>query len=154
MVLPVVEPNSQVLDRVAGEDPITHRLLDSLLDRGDEPGRDDATLDLVHELVAGARGGRHDLDVAVTELSTTPGLLLVTPVRFRGLPHGFEVWDLRRFQVDLSPEATLHPLRNHLDVDLSEARDDLLPRLRVSVNAQGLILIGEQTQCDRGLFIV
>ena len=46
-------------------------------------------------------------------------------------------------QLDLDAEAALHPLDRDLDVDLGEAGDDLLAGLRVAVDVEGRVLLGQ-----------
>src|SRR4051812_49553786 len=75
--LAVEELHAHALDRVAGDHAGCHRLLDALLDGGDETTGDHATLDRVHELEALAALDRLDLDVAVGELAAAARLLLV-----------------------------------------------------------------------------
>src|SRR4029079_14312117 len=100
-------------------------------------------LDRVHEVESRAGLARLELDVAVTELSAAPGLLLVAPVVLRRLADRFEVGHARRLQVDLRAEALLHPVGDHLDVDLGEPGDDLLAGLSVAVDVESRVLLFE-----------
>ena len=143
MVLAVEEPHADILDGIAGEDALGHLLGDSLLDRGDEAAGDRAALDRVHELEAASGLARLDLDVAVAELAAAAGLLLVAAVCLGGLSDRLEVGHLRRVKLDLGAEAALHPLDDHLDVDLRQARDDLLAGLRVAVDVERRVLLFE-----------
>ena len=95
------------------------------------------------ELEALAVLARLDLDVAVAELAAAAGLLLVAAVRLGGLADRLEVRDPRRVQLDLGAEAALHPVDDHLDVDLRQPGDDLLAGLRVAVDVERRVLLGE-----------
>ncbi len=68
------EPDPDVDERVPGDDTALHRLLDTGVDRGDVLARDDATLDLVDELVTAAGTGGLERDDDVGELTATTGL--------------------------------------------------------------------------------
>ena len=111
MVRTVVQRHLDVLDRVASDGPVPHRLGDPLLDGGNESLRDDAALDRVHELQAAAGLAGLELDVAVTELAATPRLLLVAPVRLGGSADRLLIGDAGRVQVDLGAEAELSGTR-------------------------------------------
>src|SRR4051812_50024465 len=86
--LAVEELHAHALDRVAGDHAGCHRLLDALLDGGDEATGDHAALDRVHELEALAALVRLDLDVAVGELAAAARLLLVAGGGPSGPPGG------------------------------------------------------------------
>ena len=154
MVAAVEEPHAHALDRVAGHRAVLHRLQHALLDRRDEAGRDHAALDRVDELEAVAVGQRLDLDVAVAELAAPARLLLVAPVRLGGAADRLLVGHARRLEVDLRAEARLHPVDDHLDVDLREARDDLLAGLRVAVQVDRRVLLLQAAQRRVGLVLV
>ena len=102
----------------------------------------DAALDPVDELEADAVLGRLDLDLAVGELAAAAGLLLVAGVRLGRAADRLPVGNARRVQLDLGAEAALHPLDDHLDVDLGQAGDDLLAGLRVAVDVERRVLLG------------
>ena len=154
MVRAVVQPHPHVLHRVTRNDALRHRLADALLDRGDEPGRDHAALDRVDELESLALRQRLDLDEAVAELPAAPGLLLVAPLRLRGPLDRLLVRHPRRLQVDLRAEALLHPVDDHLDVDLRESGDDLLARLRIAMEVDRRVLLLEAPQCGEHFVLV
>ncbi len=111
-------------------------------------------LDLVDELEAGAVLARLDLDRAVGELAAAAGLLLVAGVGLGRLADRLLVGHARRVQLDLGAEAALHPLDDHLDVDLGEAGDDLLAGLRVAVDVEGRVLLGQPPHRRRRLLLV
>ena len=73
MVGAVDQLDPDVDHRVAGLDAAAERLLDPLLDGGDELGRDRAALDLVDEVEALA-GRRLDVDDDVAVLAAAAGL--------------------------------------------------------------------------------
>ena len=143
MVLAVEERDLHVLDRIAGDRAGAHRLAHALLDGRDEPARDHAALDRVHELEPGAVRRRLDLDVAVGELAAPAGLLLVAGVRLRGALDRLAVGHVRRVELHLGAEALLHPVDDHLDVDLRDPREDLLAGLRVAVEVDRRVLLLE-----------
>ena len=157
MVGAVVEPHADVLDRVAGDDALLHRLFHALLDRRDEPGRDHAALDRVDELEWA--GGiiwleRLDLDVAVAELAAAAGLLLVAAVRLGRAADRLLVGHPRRLERHLGAEPLLEALDDHLDVDLREPGDDLLAGLRVAVQVDRRILLLQAPQRGEHLVLV
>ena len=95
-----------------------------------------------------------DLDLAVGELAAAAGLLLVAGVGRGGLADRLLVGDPRRVQLDLGAEAALHPLDQHLDVDLGQAGDDLLAGLRVAVDVEGRVLLAQPPHRRRRLLLV
>ena len=56
-------------------------------------------------------------------------------------------------QVDLAP-ALLHPVDDHLDVDLGESGDDLLARLLIAVDVERRVLLHETADSAGGLLLV
>jgi hypothetical protein len=64
--LAVVDGDAQILDREAGDDAVGQRLANALLDRGHEDSRNDATLDDIDELEAGAAFERFDAQHATS----------------------------------------------------------------------------------------
>ena len=150
----VVEPHAQILDRVAGDGALLHGLLHALLDGGDESRGDHPALDGVYELEPCARLERLDLDVAVPELATTAGLLLVAPVSLGRLSDGFLIGHARRLELDLDAEARAQPLDDHLDVHLRETGDDLLAGLLVAVQIDRRILLLEAPERCEDLVLV
>ncbi len=61
-------------ERIPGDDTTLHRLLDTGVDRGDVLARDDATLDLVDELVTATGTGGVERDDDVGELTASTRL--------------------------------------------------------------------------------
>ena len=98
--------------------------------------------------------GRLDLDLAVGELAATAGLLLVAGVGLGRPADRLLVGDARRVQLDLGAEAALHPLDDHLDVDLGQPGDDLLAGLRVAVHVEGRVLLAQPPHRRGGLLLV
>ena len=114
----------------------------------------DPSLDLVDELEAGPGLAGLDLDVAVAELAAAAGLLLVAAMGLGGLANRLQVRHARRVQLDLGAEAALHPVDDHLDVDLGEPGDDLLARLLVAVDVERRVLLLEAAdRADRLLLV-
>src|SRR6185436_2293768 len=83
VVLAVVELHLEVDHRVAGDEALHPRLLNALLDRGDEVLRDGAPEDVVHEREVAAAGEGLHADLAITELAVSARLLLVPPMPLR-----------------------------------------------------------------------
>ena len=99
-------------------------------------------------------GQRLDLDVAVAELAAAAGLLLVAPVGLGGAADRLLVGHARRLERDLGAEARLHPVDDHLDVDLRQAGDDLLAGLLVAVQVDRRVLLLQAAQGGEDLVLV
>jgi hypothetical protein len=128
----VVETDLDALHGVARDGSLRERLDAALLHRRDEALRDDAALDGVLELEAGALGKRLDLDVAVAELPAPARLLLVAMTRACLLADRLLVRNARRVELDLDVKARVEPVDRDLDLHLRQAREELLAGLRVS----------------------
>src|SRR5262249_1670982 len=148
------ERHAHTPQRVAGDDAVGHRLDDALLHRRDETGGDHAALDRIDELKALAVRQRLDLDVTVAELAAAAGLLLVAAVCLGLAPDRLAVREARRLEVDLHAVALLHALDDHLDVDLRQAGDDLLPGLVVAVEVDRRVFLLEAAQRLADLLLV
>src|SRR4051812_49859673 len=112
--LAVEELHAHALDRVAGDHAGCHRLLDALLDGGDETTGDHAALDRVHELEALAALDRLDLDVAVGELAAAARLLLVAGARPRPAPRSVHGVGRAPRLLSPPPVLALHAPPDHL----------------------------------------
>ena len=119
MVRAVHQQHADALHRRAGELAVHHRLLDSLVDRGTEALRDDAADDLVDELVALVARERLEHDVAVAELASSAGLLLVAALGLGLAADRLEVGHPRLVELDVDAEAPLQPVDGDLDVHLA-----------------------------------
>src|SRR6266545_2403511 len=155
----VLQRHLDVHHRVAGEHAELHRLLAALVHGRDVLPRDAATGDGVDELVAalaaGLRTGRLDVDDHATELTRTTGLLLVRVVDLLDLPgDGLAVGHLRLADVRLDPELALHPVDQHLEVQLAHAGDDGLAGVLVGPDLEGRVLLGEPLDRDAQLLLV
>src|SRR5690606_20015077 len=84
----------------AGDDPALRRLLDALVDRGDELAGDDAADDRVDEVVALATPARAEPHVAVAELTAPARLFLVPAMALGGGPDRFTIGDPRLLHGD------------------------------------------------------
>ena len=113
MVLTVVEPHTNVLDRVPGQAPLPHRLHDALLDRWDEPGRDHAALDLVHELEA-LFGVRLDTELDIRVLTTTTRLLRQVLEVLDRAANSLPVRNLGLAHIGFHGELSLHAIHDDL----------------------------------------
>ena len=123
-----------------------HRLLDALVDGGPEALRDHAADDLVDELVALMPRQGLDRDVAVAELASPAGLLLVARPRAGRLADRLEVGHARRVGDDLDAEAALDALDGDIDVHLREAVDEQLRGPLVARDPHRRILLREPAQ--------
>ena len=92
--------------------------------------------------------------MAVAELAPAPGLLLVAAMALGGLADGLLVRNPRRLEVDLGAEARLQAVHDHLDVNLREARHDLLGGLGVAVQIDRGVLLLEAAQGGEHLVLV
>jgi hypothetical protein len=154
VVAAVDERHAHALHRRTGEVAVLQRLLDALVDRGTETLRDDATDDLVDELVPDAFLHRLDLDVAVAELAAAAGLLLVPAVGAGLALDRLDVRHARLVQLHLDAEPALRPLDRDLDVHLAHAGQELLPRLRVAREPERRVLLREAAERLRDLVLV
>ena len=84
--------------------------------------------------------------MAVAELAAPAGLLLVAALCPRRFADRLQVRHPRRVQVDLDAKPPCHPVDGHLDVHLREPGHDHLAGLRVAVDVQRRILLGQAPQ--------
>ena len=134
--------------------PVWQRLADALVDRLDVLARDGAADDLVDELVAAALLVRLELDHRVAVLALAAGLADVAPVALGGAADRLAVGDLRLADVGRDLELAHHAVDEHVEVQLAHARDEGLARLRVGLDAEGRVLLGEALEGDRQLVLV
>src|SRR5581483_11373995 len=140
VVAAVDERHADALHRRTRELAVRERLLDALVDRRAEALRDDASDDLVDELVPRRALDGLDLDVAVTELAASARLLLVAALRARLLLDRLDVRHARLVQLHLDSEARLRTRHRDLDVHLAHPREKLLTRLRVARETKRRVL--------------
>src|SRR6185437_7236302 len=128
---------------IAGEHAAFERLFDALLDRLDELLGDGTADDVVleDEPGTGRAGLDGDLDVAV--LAAAAGLTDVLALGFGLRPNGFAVGDLGLADIGLDAELAHHAVHQNLEVELAHAANDGLARLRVGVDAEGGVFLGE-----------
>src|SRR6266508_626228 len=155
----VLQCHLDVHHRVAGEHAELHGFLAALVHRRDVLPGDAATGDGVDELVAalatGLHAGRLDVDDHATELTRTTGLLLVRVVDLLDLlGDRLAVGDLRLADIRLDAELTLHPVDQHLEVQLAHAGDDRLAGVLVGADLEGRVLVGEALDRDAQLLLV
>ena len=139
----VVHGRLEVDDRVAGQVAAQPRVLDALLDGGNELPRNRAAEDVVleHEVCA-ARQRLHP-DLAVAELAVAAGLLLVAAVRLDRRGDRLAIRDPGRLEVHLDAEAPFQLRDGDLDVQLSLPGEQQLLRLRIAHVADGRVLFLE-----------
>jgi hypothetical protein len=132
---PVVESDAHVLDGVAGDMPLEHRLANTLLHRRNEISGNDPTDDLVDELEALTSSERFHLQPAVAVLPAAAGLLLVFSLRVRLSLDRFSIRHLRGLEIDFDAVLSLQPFDDDLHVLLSGPGKNDLARLRIAVHA-------------------
>ena len=111
MVLAVEAGDLHVDDGEAEHAAVLHRLVDALLDRGDELAGDRAADDLVDELEAGAALERLDPQERHAELAVPAGLLLVLALGLGLVGDGLAVRDLHVLGLDLDAELAVQRAR-------------------------------------------
>ena len=134
--------------------PVSERLLDPLLDRGDELGRDRAALDLVDEVEALA-GRRLDVDDDVAELAAAAGLADEAALDLLdSLADRLAVGDLRACRRWRRLELAQHAVDDHLEVELAHPVDQGLAGLLVGLDLEGRVLLGEAREGGAELLLV
>ena len=124
------------------------------VDRLDVLARDGAADDLVDELVAAALLVRLQLDDGVAVLALAAGLADEAAVALGGAADGLAVGNLRLADVGGDLELADHAVDEDVQVQLAHARDEGLARLRVRVDAEGRVLLGQALQGDGQLVLV
>ena len=116
--------------------------------------RDGAADDLVDELVAGALlaglGGEDDVAV----LALAAGLADEAAVALGRAADRLAVRDLGPADVGRDLELADHAVDDHVEVQLAHAGDEGLAALRVRVDAEGRVLLGEALEGDAHLVLV
>src|SRR5262245_1496782 len=147
VVLAVLQRDLDVDHGVAGKHAELHRLLGALVDRRDVLARHPAATDGVDELVAAVgtvATGRLDVEDDLRELAGATGLLLVRVAEPGDrLLDRLAVGDLGLADVGLDAELALHPVDQHLEVELAHARDDGLAGLLVGTDRERRVLVGQ-----------
>ena len=154
VVRPVEQRHLDVDDRVPGVDPGLELLADALVDGLDVLARDRPADDLVDELVARALLGRLELDDGVAVLALAAGLADEATVALGGTTDRLAVGDLRLADVGGDLELADHAVDEHVEVELAHAGDERLGRLRVGVDPEGRVLLGQALERDRQLVLV
>src|SRR5690349_2421848 len=119
------EAHTDVDQLVAGEQTTLHRIPNTVLNGPDVLLRNGATRDLVFEDKPFARS-RLDLDLDVTKLAATAGLLLVNLFAGRGLRNRLAISNLRLADVGLDAKLALHAIDDDLEMKLAHAGNDCL----------------------------
>src|ERR1022692_3707640 len=120
-----------VHDRIARDHAGLNRLLDSLVDRGDELSRHGPADDAVDEFIAFAGGERLDLQPDVAILAAAARLAHEFAFRFHGAAYGFAIRDLRLANVGIDLEFALHAIDDDLEMQFAHAGNDRLAGLLV-----------------------
>ena len=154
MILAVGERDAHVDHRVAGLHTVLQRLFDALLDRRNVFRGDISTLDLVDELKALARRG-FEVDEDNPELARAAGLAHKLAFDLLDRPaHRLAIGDLRAPDIGLDAELTLHAIDEHLEVQLTHARDLGLASLLVGAHLECRVLLRQAAERDRHLLLV
>src|SRR3954470_10331010 len=154
VVLPVDERHADVDDGVARAHAVGERLLDALLDGGDELDRHRAAADLRDE-VEPLAGGRLNVDVDDAVLARAAGLAHEAALDLLGgAADGLAVGDLRAADVGLDVELAAQAVDQHLEVQLAHSGDLGLARLLVRLDLERRVLLGEAAEGDRHLLLV
>src|SRR6185369_6026621 len=150
----VVQHNTHVVDRIAGEHTARERFLDAFVDRLDVFLRNRALRDLVLEDVAGARFAREQVNLRVTVLAATAGLLRVLHLAVSRTGERFLVRDLWLADARFDAELTLQAVDDDLEVELAHARDNDLPCLLVGLDAERRVLGHQLLQTDTKFLLI
>src|SRR5918993_3715009 len=151
---PIDELELYVHDREPGHDAVIQRALDALVHARDVLTWDDATDDLIVELVA-ALFVVLGIDNRVPILATTACLPHETSLDVLDpLADGLTVRHLRLADVRVHPELAQQPVEDNLQVQLAHPGDDRLPRLLVAAHAEGRILLCEALERDGQLLLI
>src|SRR5262245_20501786 len=155
LVVRAVEDGDLDVDhRVAGIDAGLEGLGDALVDRAHVLARDGPADDLVDELVARALlvGLGVEDDVAVLALAA--GLAHEAAVALRGAADRLAVADLWAADVRSDLELPDHAVDDDVEVQLAHAGDERLAALRVGLDPEGGVLLGQALQGDAHLVLV
>src|SRR5690606_6107181 len=144
----------EVDHREAGDHAALRRLLDSLVDGGDELAGDDAADDRVDEVVPLTPSARAEPDVAVADLSAAAALLLVPAVSFGSRADSLPVRDPRLAHRHPDVVLPLHRLAPPTAARPAATTRDRLPQLRDEVGLEAGILLVEHVQGVRELVLV
>src|SRR5690606_3016149 len=136
MIRTVVKSDLDVDHRITGQDAVLHLLLDALVDRGNVILGHDAANDGIDKLVALTALQRLDAKPDVTVLTTPTRLPDELAFLLDQLADGLAVGNLRLADVALDLELPLHAVDNDLEMQLTHAGDDGLPRLLVGADAE------------------
>src|SRR5215207_1946848 len=154
VVRAVHELDLDVHDREPGYHAVVERVLKALVHAGYVLARDDATDDLVLELVS-TLVVVLDVDDRVPVLAATAGLPHETTLDVLDPPADrLPVRHLRLADVRVHPELAQQPVEDDLQVQLAHPGDDRLPRLLVAAHAKGRVLFGEALERDGQLLLI
>ena len=151
----VIKRDLEVDHRVTRDHTVGHRLLDTLVHGVDVFLRHHTAGDGVDELVAGAGLFlRLEPQIDMTVLATTTRLAHELAFLLDFLANGLAVRDLRRTDIRLDAELTLHAIDNDLEVKLTHAGNNGLRRFLVGAHLEGRILLGQLRQRDAHLLLI
>src|SRR3954453_9400003 len=150
----VEQRHLDVDDREPGVDAGRERLADALVHRLDVFARDRAADDLVDELVAGPLLGRLELDDGVAVLTLAAGLADEAAVALGGASDRLAVGDLWLADVGGDLELADHPVDEDVEVQLAHAGDERLGGLRVGLDTEGRIFLGQALERECELVLV
>ena len=124
------------------------------VDRLDVLARDRAADDLVDELVARALLVRLERDDRVAVLALAAGLADEAAVALGRAADRLAIGDLRPADVGGDLELADHPVDEDVEVELAHPGDERLAALRVGLDPEGRVLLGEALEGDAHLVLV
>ncbi len=133
---------------------VLHRLVDALLDRGDELAGDGAADDLVDELEPAAALERFDAEERDPELPVAAGLLLVLALGLRLVGDRLAVGDLHVLGLDFHAELGAEARLGDPEVRLALTPQQRLVGLGVAFEPQRGVFVEEPVQRVRELVLV
>src|SRR4051794_14150974 len=155
LVVRAVEDRRPDVDhRVAGVDPRLEALADALVDRPHVFLGDRAADDLVDELVPGALVERLEVEDDVAVLALATGLANEATIALGRTPDRLAVGDLWLADVRGDAEFADHPVDEDVEVELTHPGDQRLAGLRVGVDPERRVLLGQALQGDPELVLV
>ena len=149
MVRAVVEVDLDVDDGIACQHAARERLGRALLDGRDVLARHAAAEDCLSECIAGAGLLRANLQPDIAVLAMAAALLLVLALHLDALADCLAVCDARLMQLELDAELALELVAQDLEVNLADAAQDCLMRLRILLHDDGrvfILLLGKRAE--------
>src|SRR5437764_8261224 len=138
---------------IAGQVAALHRIMNTLLSRLDKLARNRAALDLVLENKT-LTGRRFNLELNVSILTTTTGLLLENLFARRRLRDGFAIGNLRLTDVRFHSELALHAIDDNLQMQFAHPSNDRLTSFLIGRNNTRRIFLRKTPECYSELVLI